>query len=188
VTAGLRSLLFVPGGRADMIAKVGRASADAVVLDLEDAVAAADKDAARATVVKALETLEVRDGTLVLVRVNVPGGPWFDADLAAVRANVNKSTEVGRTVATDFTGALVSAGLLEIDPQTAKRLNYFDVAARLEELRAKYQGDRQSVHIIGFAKAIGDIRDGARGVIVFFGVAFVVARFESRGAASSVIS
>ncbi len=97
-----------------------------------------------------------------------------DADLATVRGNVNKSSEVGRTVATDFSGALVSAGLLEIDPQTAKRLNYFDVAARLEALRAKYSSDRHSVHIIGFAKAIGDIRDGARGVIVFFGVAFVI--------------
>jgi citrate lyase subunit beta/citryl-CoA lyase len=84
VTAALRSLLFVPGGRADMIAKVGRSGADGVVLDLEDAVAAADKDAARATVVEALTTLEVREGTLVLVRVNVPGSPWFDEDLAAV--------------------------------------------------------------------------------------------------------
>ena len=52
----LRSLLFVPGGRADMIAKVGRSAADGVVLDLEDAVAAADKDSARATVVEALTT------------------------------------------------------------------------------------------------------------------------------------
>ena len=42
-----------------------------------------------------------------------------------VRANVNKSSEVGRTVATDFSAALVSAGLLEIDPQTGKRLDYF---------------------------------------------------------------
>ena len=97
-----------------------------------------------------------------------------DADLKQVRTNVNKSTEVGRTVATDFTGALVSAGLLEIDPQTGKKLDYFDVAAKLEQLRAKYAGEHQSVHIIGFAKAIGDIRDGARGVIVFFGVAFVI--------------
>ena len=97
-----------------------------------------------------------------------------DADLAKVRENVNKSTEVGRSVASDFTGALVSASLLEIDPQTGQRLNYFDVAAKLEALRAKYQSDRHSVHIIGFAKAIGDIRDGARGVITFFGVAFVI--------------
>jgi predicted RND superfamily exporter protein len=97
-----------------------------------------------------------------------------DADLAKVRENVNKSTEVGRSVATDFTGALVSAGLLEIDPQTGQKLNYFEVAGKLEELRAKYQGDRHSVHIIGFAKAIGDIRDGARGVVLFFGVAFLI--------------
>src|SRR5688572_7758618 len=53
-----------------------------------------------------------------------------DADLAKVRENVNKSSEVGRSVATDFSGALVSAGLLEIDPQTGKRLNYFEVAAK----------------------------------------------------------
>ncbi len=97
-----------------------------------------------------------------------------DEDLKTVRANVNKSNEVGRTVATDFSGALVSAGLLEIDPQTGQRLNYFEFAARLEELRAKYSSDRHSVHIIGFAKAIGDIRDGARGVILFFGVAFII--------------
>ncbi|HSS28446.1 MAG TPA: RND family transporter, partial [Usitatibacter sp.] len=97
-----------------------------------------------------------------------------DADLATVRANVNKSTEVGRTVATDFSGALVSAGLLEIDPQTGKRLDYFDFAAKLEDLRAKYSTGGQTVHIIGFAKAVGDIRDGARGVIAFFGVAFLI--------------
>ncbi|MEO7742218.1 MAG: efflux RND transporter permease subunit [Usitatibacter sp.] len=97
-----------------------------------------------------------------------------DADLATVRANVNKSNEVGRTVATDFSGALVSAGLMEIDPQTGQRLNYFDVAAKLEALRAKYGSDRHSLHITGFAKAVGDIRDGARGVITFFGVAFVI--------------
>jgi predicted RND superfamily exporter protein len=97
-----------------------------------------------------------------------------DEDLKTVRANVDKSTEVGRTVATDFSGALVSAGLLEIDPQTGKRLDYFEVARKLEELRAKYEGDGQTVHIIGFAKAVGDIRDGARGVVMFFGVAFLI--------------
>jgi predicted RND superfamily exporter protein len=97
-----------------------------------------------------------------------------DEDLKKVRENINKSTEVGRSVATDFSGALVSAGLLEIDPQTGQRLNYFQVAGKLEELRAKYTSDRHSVHIIGFAKAIGDIRDGARGVLAFFAVAFLV--------------
>src|SRR6185312_15570886 len=96
------------------------------------------------------------------------------ADLATVRTNVEKSSEVGRTVASDFSGALVVAGLLEIDPQTGKKLDYFDFATRLERLRAKYGTGNQTVHIIGFAKAVGDIRDGARGVILFFGVAFAI--------------
>jgi uncharacterized protein len=97
-----------------------------------------------------------------------------DEDLRVVRANVNKSTEVGRSVASDFSGALVSAGLLEIDPQSGKRLNYFEVASKLEELRAKYASDQHTIHIIGFAKAVGDIRDGTRGVLAFFLVAFAI--------------
>jgi predicted RND superfamily exporter protein len=97
-----------------------------------------------------------------------------DEDLKKVRENVNKSSEVGRTVATDFSGALVAAGLLEIDPQTGKRLDYFAFAAELEKLRAKYTSERHSVHIIGFAKAIGDIREGAQGVVLFFALAFAI--------------
>lgn len=80
----LRSLLFVPGGRADMIAKVGRSGPDGVVLDLEDAVAPGDKESARSTVVEALASLDVP--ALVLVRVNAPDSPWFDDDVAAVAA------------------------------------------------------------------------------------------------------
>lgn len=80
----LRSLLFVPGGRADMIAKVGRSAPDGVVVDLEDAVPATEKDVARRTAMEALQTLEVPDGTLVLVRVNASGSPWHADDVAAV--------------------------------------------------------------------------------------------------------
>jgi len=65
-----------------MIAKVGRSRPDGVVLDLEDAVAAGDKETARRTVVDALGTLDFAG--LVLVRVNVPGSPWFADDVAAV--------------------------------------------------------------------------------------------------------
>jgi citrate lyase subunit beta / citryl-CoA lyase len=82
----LRSLLFVPGGRADMIAKVGRSAPDGVVIDLEDAVPGAEKDGARRTTVAALETLDVPAGTLVLVRVNAGDSPWYADDVAAVAA------------------------------------------------------------------------------------------------------
>lgn len=81
--AGVASLMFVPGSRADMIAKVPRIAPDAVVVDLEDAVAQSDKDAARRIGIDALDALDAGD-TVLLVRVNPSGTPWFDADLAAV--------------------------------------------------------------------------------------------------------
>ncbi len=97
-----------------------------------------------------------------------------DADLLVVKANVQKSSEIGRTVANDFSGALIAAGLLEIDPVTQQKLNYFEFAGKLEELRQKYETQEHTVHIIGFAKAVGDIAEGAKGVIAFFGIAFLI--------------
>jgi citrate lyase subunit beta/citryl-CoA lyase len=80
----MRSLLFVPGGRPEMLAKVARSRPDAVVVDLEDAVAPDAKDGAREAAVAALGA--ARPGT-VLLRVNPPGTPWHEADLdAAARA------------------------------------------------------------------------------------------------------
>ena len=100
-----------------------------------------------------------------------------DEDLAVVRGNVQKSNEVGRTVASDFSGALVAAGLLEFIPKgdgKVEKLNYFELSLKLEELRTKYETPKHTVHIIGFAKAVGDISQGAKGVVMFFGIAFLI--------------
>lgn len=97
-----------------------------------------------------------------------------DEDLETVRENVLKSGRVGRLVANDHTAAMITAELQEIDPQTGKKLDYLQVAAQLEELRARYSSEQIEVNIIGFAKAVGDITDGARGVLVFFLVGFAV--------------
>ena len=100
-----------------------------------------------------------------------------DEDMVVVRGNVQKSSEIGRTVATDFSGALVIAGLLESIPKDGgkvEKLNYFELSGKLDELRAKYEGPQHTIHIIGFAKAVGDISSGARGVIMFFLIAFVI--------------
>lgn len=80
----VRTLLFVPGGRPDMISKVARSAPDAAVVDLEDAVAAADKETARRSAVEAVDALGDTGDTVVLVRVNPPASPWFVADVAAV--------------------------------------------------------------------------------------------------------
>jgi predicted RND superfamily exporter protein len=99
------------------------------------------------------------------------------ADLEQVQRNVLKSGVVGRLVANDFRGALVSAALLELDPVSGERLDYRQVAAQLETIRARHETPEIRVHIIGFAKAVGDIADGAVSVIGFFAVAFVISAF-----------
>ncbi len=106
-----------------------------------------------------------------VIPANFSGTP---EDLETVRKNILKSGTVGRLVSNDFNGALVSANLLELDPGTGAKLDYQAVAKQLEGIRNKYQNDKMDVHIIGFAKAVGDISDGARGVLAFFALAFVI--------------
>ncbi|MFJ7217414.1 HpcH/HpaI aldolase/citrate lyase family protein [Amycolatopsis sp. NPDC098790] len=73
------TLLFVPGNVPRRFAKAAAAGADAVVIDLEDAVRPEDKDTARA------ETLRwLTGGGQAWVRLNAAGTPWLDADLDAV--------------------------------------------------------------------------------------------------------
>ncbi len=109
------------------------------------------------------------------------GGALVPADFAPnrkslekVRTNLLKSNYIGRLVAKDFTAALIKADLMEINPDTGKKLNLLHVAKRLEEIREKYQNKNLDIHIIGFAKVMGDMTDGAARVVMFFGVAFFV--------------
>jgi len=109
------------------------------------------------------------------------GGNIVSADFAGtpeqlevVRNNILKSDWMGRIVSNDQTSAMVVATLMENDPETGERLDLQDVAKKLEEIRGKYENENTGVYIIGFAKAVGDIAEGAAGVLVFFGVAFVI--------------
>ncbi|WP_236796221.1 CoA ester lyase [Amycolatopsis sp. GM8] len=74
-----RALLFVPGDRPDRFDKAVASGADGVIVDLEDAVADADKDAARSQVDEWLSR-----GGEALVRINGSGTPQFEADLELV--------------------------------------------------------------------------------------------------------
>ena len=77
----LRSLLFVPGDRPERFFKAAASGADALILDLEDSVVAAAKDAARANVAAWLATAPPLP---VFVRINPLDGGTLDADLRAV--------------------------------------------------------------------------------------------------------
>ena len=79
----LRSLLFVPGDRPERFAKAAASGADAIILDLEDSVSLANKDAARHAIADYLAgTREV----VTLVRVNPLDGHLTAADVAAILA------------------------------------------------------------------------------------------------------
>jgi citrate lyase subunit beta/citryl-CoA lyase len=87
--AAIASLLFVPGNRPERFAKALGSGAGAVIVDWEDAVAPADKDLVRAHFVQAVKALPAADRTRLMVRINAPGTPWHDDDVAALPALVD---------------------------------------------------------------------------------------------------
>ena len=76
-----RSYLFVPGNRPDRFAKACAAGADAVIIDLEDAVPAAERTAARHAVAAWLHPDHP-----VVIRVNGAETEWFRSDASLCRA------------------------------------------------------------------------------------------------------
>ncbi len=77
----IRSYLYVPGSDERRIEKALASEADAVVLDLEDAVAPSRKEEARETVAKVLRS---DYGKPVFVRINAPGSALAEEDIEAV--------------------------------------------------------------------------------------------------------
>jgi len=110
------------------------------------------------------------------------GGPVIPADfsndeygLKVVRDNIEKAGIVGRLIGNDYTSAMVSAQLMEFDPQTGEAIDTIAFANQLEqELRGKFETDKIKIHIIGFAKMAGDVAEGAKGVLLFFLIAIVI--------------
>ncbi len=80
-----RSFLFAPGSEERKLVRALESDADAVVCDLEEAVAPAEKESARELVTRLVADVETRAARLV--RVNAVGTRWHDADVDAVRAS-----------------------------------------------------------------------------------------------------
>ncbi|HEY2696131.1 MAG TPA: CoA ester lyase [Pseudonocardiaceae bacterium] len=76
-----RTWLYVPAHRPELLAKAMAGDADAVVLDLEDAVPAAAKEAAREHAAAAVGAETPKP---LWVRINQPGSAWAEADIAAL--------------------------------------------------------------------------------------------------------
>lgn len=115
------------------------------------------------------------------------GGPvmpdGYDGSPSAasqLRLNIARSGSVGRYVGTDFKSSMIVVPLLDKDPTTGKPIDYSALSKVLEnKLRAPYEAAgtdaRISVHIIGFAKLVGDLIDGLAQVVSYFAFAAVIA-------------
>lgn len=114
--------------------------------------------------------------------------------LEELRANILKSGEVGRLVADNFKSSIVYVPLVDTAAQGEEgRINYQEFSKLLEKnVRKKYQSPKIKIHIIGFAKKIGDLIDGALKVAIFFaiaiGITFVLLLLYSRCLTSTIVA
>jgi citrate lyase subunit beta/citryl-CoA lyase len=104
-----RTYLFVPGNRPDRFGKALASGADAVVLDLEDAVAAGAKDAARESLRTWAATAAPAERARVVVRTNDLGSPHAPADLELVVAAGLPAVMLPKTESADDVAAVRSA-------------------------------------------------------------------------------
>jgi predicted RND superfamily exporter protein len=93
--------------------------------------------------------------------------------LEQLRQNVLRSSEVGRLVSDNFRSTIVYAPLYEKNPDTGEALDYAEFSRQLEEqIRDKYQAQNPNVeiHIVGFAKKVGDLIEGIGSIAWFAGI------------------
>ena len=110
-----RSLLFVPGSRPERFDKAMAAGASAVIIDLEDAVAPADKPAARAALLAWL-LAPARGSRAVVVRINSADTPWFADDLALCGLPGVAAVMLPKAERAEVLGAVVAAGARALLP------------------------------------------------------------------------
>jgi predicted RND superfamily exporter protein len=99
------------------------------------------------------------------------GGP---DSLQALRTNVQRSGEIGQIVAPDGQSSVIFVPLMARDGE-GRPIDYVALSGRLEALRAEFEPQGVQIHITGFAKLVGDLIEGLRQVLLFFGVAIVIA-------------
>jgi len=119
----------------------------------------------------------------VVTEEGFEGGPVIPGDydgsprsIEEVKINIQRAGIIGDLVANDEKSAAIIVPLLDINPETGERLDYAELGKKLEEIRHKFTKDNpdRSIHIIGFAKLIGDLIDGLFSVMAFFGIAVVI--------------
>lgn len=98
-----------------------------------------------------------------------------EESLRKLKTNTLKSGQVGMLVGNNFKSAMILAPLQDMNPETGLPIDYRDLSTKLEsQIRDKYQTDKVQIRIVGFAKVVGDLIDGAVQVVFFFGLAVLI--------------
>ncbi|OQX39430.1 MAG: RND transporter [Oceanospirillales bacterium LUC14_002_19_P2] len=128
---------------------------------------------------KSLWTANVR--WLEVTEDGFEGGPvipqTYDGSrqsLDELRVNILRSGQVGSLVANNFRSSIIEFPLLEFNPETGEKLDYKELSQKLEELRTKYSVQGVDLHIIGFAKILGDLFEGVDAIKIFFLLAIAI--------------
>jgi predicted RND superfamily exporter protein len=91
-----------------------------------------------------------------------------------VKSNVMRSGQIGRLVANDMKSSIVQLPLLEINPETGKKLDYKEFSSGLEVIRDEMEEQGFNLYITGVAKKLGDMIGGMKAIVVFFAIALVI--------------
>jgi citrate lyase subunit beta/citryl-CoA lyase len=133
-----RTYLFVPGNRPERFGKALASGADAVILDLEDAVAPQDKAAAREAITTWCQTTRLEPGRII-VRINDESAEWFEDDLelihaAGLHAVMLPKAELASQVAR-VASALPESGFVIPIIESARGLLNVDAIAAAEDVQ-----------------------------------------------------
>ena len=93
--------------------------------------------------------------------------------VAGIQRSAGQGGFVGTLVSRDQTSAMITAELAEVD-KDGRQIDYVAYNRLLEELRGKFEDADFEIQIIGFAKQVGDIADGASSVLEFCAVALIL--------------
>ncbi len=92
-----------------------------------------------------------------------------------LKANIARAGIVGSYVANDMKSSMIVVPLLEQDPDTRAPLDYGAFSRSLEEQVRSLQTDKVRIHIVGFAKVVGDLIDGLKEVMGYFAISVLIA-------------
>lgn len=95
--------------------------------------------------------------------------------LEQLRTNIGRAGIAGEYVSSDSRSALIFAPLVPLNPETAEALDYAKLGQVLEQEVRSLETPAVKIHMVGFAKLVGDLIDGLHEVMLYFGVSVLIA-------------